>query len=320
MIDRRDVQVVSVINALSRVVFVDPILISKRTKNYPIMSDAEVMKDLYEIVYEYCKDDTDLCEYFFSLINNINLEIAPSVEEIKEEYEGKNVKEDNHVSLEENHKLIIDTFTQITNMFNIEGIDYCVIGSLPAYIQNGVPLFRYHSDIDIMINEEDIEKVKMVMENCGFTFTDLRFPSLDEFHTIIDTKNTHLVTSTNVYNGMSVDFVTFRREKDNSITTTDYLQREYNGEVIVDRLERNYNPIGTHLRFDNRCECNGVLANVCSTEHVYNLKSVSRREKDLTDMEVLAEYIDKDKLKEIRRNNNTKQIVRNVRKEDEMTM
>jgi hypothetical protein len=312
-------QIVSVIDALTRVISIDAIKIKERLEKYNTMSDKEVIKDLSMFIYNNFKNEPELYEYFLSLIRNINPKVAPSVEYMKSELSKMYLNENESMDVKTNNKLATNTLQYVANLFNSEAIDYVVVGALPCFLSCGIPLFRYHDDIDIMINEEDLDTVRSLMEESGFIFSDYRFPNLDEFYYLKDNKPSHQIMAQSQYNDFHIGFFTFRREKDNSITTTEYMQREGNGEVIVDRLERSYSKVGTDLRFNNEFKLGGVKVKSCSLEHVYNIKCTTKRPKDITDMEKLESYIDKDKLKELRRNTNTKQIVKDV-EEDKMTI
>lgn len=316
----RDSKIIGVVDALNRVMNIDSKTVQDKLKEYSTMSDKDVIKELSMIVYNQFKNNTELYEYFLSMIRNINPEIIPSVEYMKEELNKMFLNENDSSSLSDNHKLACDTFKYIADLFNREGIDYVIVGAFPCFIQKGVPLFRYHDDIDVMINEDDIEKVKVLMESSGYIFSDLRFPSIEEYHEMLKNKPPHQVMASFVDSEFHIGFFTFRRENDNSMTTTEYIQREESGEVIVDRLERSYSPEATQLNFEDTCIYDGVIARISSPEHVYHLKSCTRRPKDLTDMEVLENHIDKVKLKELRRRPSIKQIIRNVSKKNEMTM
>lgn len=316
----RNSQIISVIDALSRAMNVDKIKVEERLQRYATMSDKDVIKDLSMIVYDNFKDNKELYEYFLSLIRNINPSIVPSVDFMNSELEKLYLNKNDSMRLSDNHKLVSDSLKYITSMFNREAIDYLVVGSVPCFLGSGEKLFRYHDDIDIMVNEDDLEEVKTLMEQSGYIFSDLRFPNIDEYHNMQNNMPPHLVMAQNPYNDFHIGFFTFRREKDNSITTYDYLQREYNGEVFVDRLERGYSTLGTDLRFNNEFKYGGVNIKSCSIEHVYDLKSHTKRPKDITDMKVLEKYVDKEKLKDLRRNTNTKQIVKDVSQESKMAM
>ena len=323
MDERRNSQLISLADALSRVIELDPKKVSDKIRKLNAMSDEEVINELAKYIYENFKYDSDLCDYFLSLIVNINPDMAKSAEFLKSKLQKLYINGNNgndQMSLEENHKLVYDTFIYLAELFNREGIDYCFTGAVPCFIQKGIPLFRYHDDIDIMINEEDVEKVRSLMESSGYTFSDLRFPTIDEYHEMKNNKPPHIVMAQNPNNNFNIGFYTFRREEDYGITVTEYSQREKDGQIIVDRLERYYNPIGTSLRFGDVCDYHGIMARVCSIEDTYNIKGCNKRPKDVTDMEMLESYIDKDKLREIRRNSNTKRVVKNVTKEAEMKM
>ena len=82
--------------------------------------------------------------------------------------------------------------------------------------------------------------------------------------------------------------------------------REYShhledGVVAVDVLERQSDPIGTELRYDEKpTEYMGTTFRTSSIESVYTLKGYTRRPKDITDMQKLEPFIDKQKLEEIK--------------------
>lgn len=316
----RNSQIISVIDALTRVVEIDKIKIEERIQEYQNMSDKDVIKDLSMFVYDNFKNDKELCEYFLSLIRNINPKVVPSVKDMMIELERRYQNKNDNMSIEENHKLIIEMLKYLAGLFNDRGIDYCVVGSIPAFLENNIPLFRYHDDLDIMINENDLDKVKGLITESGYIYSDYRFPSIEEYRALEENKPSHQVMAQNPYNEFHIGFLTFIRNEDNSITTTEYLQRENNNEVVVDRLERRFTQEGTDIRFNRIFNLDGVNVRACSAENVYDIKSQLNRPKDKTDMEKLESYIDKSKLKELRRNTNTKNIVKNISLENGMKL
>ena len=316
----RKTQIISVIDALSRVMDIDKIKIEERLNKYKDMSDKDVMKDLSLIVYNNFKNNPDLYEYFLSLIRNINPEVAPSVDFMKSELSKMFLNKKEEMSVKDNNKLATNSLKYVAGLLNNEAIDYVAVGALPCFLGCNIPLFRYHDDVDIMINEDDLYVVRKLMEESGYVFTDKRFPSKEEFEEMKENKPAHQIMASSPYNDFHIGFFTFRREKDNGITTTEYLPREMDGEIIVDRLERSYSPLGTDLRFNDEFKLGDTIVHSCSVEHVYDLKGHTRRPKDITDMEKLESYVDTEKLKELRRNTNTKQIVRDVSNDLGMVM
>lgn len=273
---------------------------------YSDLSETEVIKELSQIVYRVLGNNEELYDYCLEVIRNINPEICPPVEEMKtrlskmfsNEFEG-------NMSLEENHKLINETIVKVTQLFNQYGIDYYIAGALPCFFKTGQPLFRYHDDIDIMINEDDIPKVAEVMELIGYEFYDDRFPSLERYEEMKQNKPPHTVLAQNPNNEFHLGFFTFRREQDNSITVREYSHHLENGEVAVDVLERRSDPVGTKLRFDETpTEYMGTSFKTGSVEHVYALKGYTRRPKDITDMQKLEPFIDKQKLDALKQHPN----------------
>lgn len=87
------------------------------------------------------------------------------------------------MSLEENHRLVNESLTKFTTLFNQYGIDYYIVGVLPCFLKTGQQLFRYHDDIDIMV-KDDISKIAKIVELSSYKFQDDRFPNLERFQEI----------------------------------------------------------------------------------------------------------------------------------------
>ena len=210
-----------------------------------------------------------------------------------------------NMSLEENHKLIDESLIELTTLFNKNAIDYYIVGALPCFIKTGQQLFRYHDDIDIMINEEDIPRVSSIIESMGYKFHDDRFPDLPRFQEMeIDTPP-HTVLAQHPDNEFHIGFFCFKREKDKSITKREYSHRLENGEVVVDVLERRTDPIGTSLRFDETpTEYKGTSFRTGTTEDTYHLKP----------------YIDKSKVSQLREHRHINKEFKNITKNNNKQM
>ncbi len=151
------------------------------------------------------------------------------------------------------------------------------------------------------------------MNNSNYLLHDDRFPTLERFKEMQKTNPPHTVLAQNNDNEFHLGFFCFRRENDNSITMREYSHRLENGEVVVDVKERLSSPIGTSLRYDDTPTVyNGVGFKTSTLESVYNLKSFTKRPKDLTDMKKLEPYINKEKLKLLQQNKNIQIMIQNV--------
>lgn len=202
---------------------------------------------------------------------------------------------------------------KFTTLFNQYGIDYYIVGAFPCFIKTGQKLFRYHDDIDIMVNEKDIPKVSEIVELSGYKFFDDRFPNVERFNQMQVTRPPHTVLAQNPNNEFHLGFFTFRRETDNSITMTEYSHRLENDIVVVDLLERKSTPIGTILRYDETPVMYlGTYFKTSTIESVYNLKQYTKRPKDITDIQKLELFIDSKKLEELYRNPNVNIESKNI--------
>ena len=302
------------IDTLSRVVNVPDEKKQELITKYSTMSDKEVIKELSQIVYRLLKDKEELYSYSLEVIRNINPEICPQVEEMKSILNKMYSNEvEGNMTLEDNHRLVNEALIKFTTLFNQYGIDYYIVGALPCFLKTGQPLFRYHDDIDIMINEDDIPKVAEIVTSTGYEFHDDRFPSLERFQAMQITKPPHTVLAQNPNNEFHLGFFTFRREKDTPLTIKEYAHRMEDGVVAVDVLERQLDKVGTSLRYDETpTSYMGTSFRTSTIESVYVLKGYTKRPKDITDMQKLEPYIDKQKLDALKQHPNKNVEIHNV--------
>ena len=281
---------------------------------YSSLSESEVIKDLSQIVYRVLKNNEELYDYSLEVIRSINPQICPPVEEMKSRLSRMFSNEvDGNMSLDENHKLINEELVRFTTLLNQAEIDYYIVGALPCFLKTGQQLFRYHDDIDIMVNEEDIPKLAEIIQSTGYKFHDDRFPSLERLKEMEQNKPPHTVLAQNPNNEFHLGFFTFRREQDNSITMREYSHRVENGTVVVDVLERQSDPIGTMLRYDdNPTEYMGTTFRTSTVESVFSLKEYTRRPKDVTDNEHLKPFIDEKKLSALKQHPNQNVEIKNI--------
>lgn len=294
------------IDKLSKIITVSEEKKQELITKYSSLSESEVIKDLSQIVYKVLGSNEELYNYSLEVIRNINPQICPPVEEMKIRLSRMFSNEvDGNMSLDENHKLINEELVRFTTLLNQAEIDYYIVGALPCFLKTGQQLFRYHDDIDIMVNEEDIPKLAEIIQSTGYKFHDDRFPSLERLKEMEQNKPPHTVLAQNPDNEFHLGFFTFRREQDNSITMREYSHHLENGEVIVDVLERQSDPIGTELRYDdNPTEYMGTTFRTSTIESVYAIKEYTRRPKDITDIEKLEPFIDKQKLEALKQHPN----------------
>lgn len=305
-------RLINTIDALSKIVSISESQKQELIDRYATMSDVEVIKELSSTAYRVIGSNSKLYDDVLTVIRNINTSICPSVLEMKVILEKMFSNEiEGNMSLEENHKLVSKSLRRFCTLFNQCGIDYYVVGALPCFLKVKQPLFRYHDDIDIMINEQDISKVAEIVEANGYQFFDDRFPSLDRYLEMENSKPPHTVLAQNPNNEFHLGFFCFKREQDSSITMKEYSHHIENNEVVVDVLERRLSPLGTALRYDEKPTIYmDTYFKTSSIENVYNLKSYTRRPKDITDMKKLEPFINKEKLSALQQHKSQEVIIR----------
>lgn len=144
--------------------------------------------------------------------------------------------------LTQNHKLIIQTFDKFNEL--IQGkFDCYYTGGLMGYLATGHKLERYHGDLDLFINEEQLMALKELVDSSD----DFEFVSNMDHKEI----NGHEYKIKYCDTPMSIGLFLFERKKDMSITTKEYYfeNQNINGELLVD--EHHFTPEYTRLCFSN---------------------------------------------------------------------
>ena len=294
----------------------------KLIEAYSQMSDIEIIKDLSLISYRTFSSNEGFYTYALTLIRGINPLKCPPVNEMKKilkKHFTSEIRENEN--LEENHNLVINTLTDFVTLFNEAGIDYYIVGALPCFIKTGEKLFRYHDDIHIMINENDIERLKELLELCAYDFYDDRFPTIERYYEMQQRDTPYKIIAKNKKNDFHIDFSCFRRELDQSITLREYIHRIENGKVAVDVLEKRTTPEGTKLRFDDiTTEYMNASFKTGTVEYMYHIKSSTKRQKDINDMKKIEPYIDKEKLKRIINNPPQEVTIKNITEPESIKM
>ncbi len=149
----KQIKISKLIDCLSSIVNITQEQKQKLMEKYSDLSDEKVLEDLFSNAYQLIGNNSPYYDYALDVIRNYNPALCPGLEEIKKTLDNKfsNNMEGN-MSLEQNHELVISSLLNFCSLFNQYGIDYYIVGALPCFLKTNQPLFRYHDDIDIMIN------------------------------------------------------------------------------------------------------------------------------------------------------------------------
>ena len=198
------------------------------------------------------------------------------------------MKLDNMYGLHNNHDLVFFIFDSLNNMFNNENIDYYYTSGILSYTLVNKPLERYHHDIDVFVDYNQLDKLENICEKYGLTFKRL----------LGDREDGNKRRVMRLYY-KDIDFpitvFMFVRNKDGSIIQKDYY---YENDILM--VEDLYNsPIVSKLSFDDNYHYhNDIGYKSISLEALFLCKN-GHRLKDIYDCKKFEDYVDKGKLKKL---------------------
>ena len=173
-------------------------------------------------------------------------------------------------------------------------------------------MFRYHGDIDFMVAEKDIEKVREALVGTDYEFSDDRFNNQKRFSEGVGhTQGEHEVIANHKDNEFHLGFFLFRREPDQSITIREYfMQERENGQRVPMVLERHCPKELVDLEYTSEeTEFAGTKFRTSTPESVYSKKMHTRHDKDMLDIQALKDKVDERKIAEAKKYETTLQVV-----------
>ena len=190
--------------------------------------------------------------------------------------------EHSQMPLSENHKLVLEVFDKFNEIIGIN-FDAYYTGGLMGYLAIKHPLERYHGDLDLFINEEQLESLyELVKQSDDFTFVSNMNDKEENGHEFkIQYKDTP----------MSIGLFLFERKSDNEIVTKEYFHKNnnQNEELLVN--EHHLVPEYAQMIFSDQIrQHNGIPYKMQSLESIYNSKKNSRP-KDRYDASIIKDNI-----------------------------
>ena len=201
------------------------------------------------------------------------------------------------MTLAENHQLVVEAFDRFNKL--IQGrFDCYYTGGIMCYLATGHQLERFHDDLDLFINLQQLMSLKDLVDSS----TDFTFVSN------MDHKEVNGHEYKIVYKGtsMSIGLFLFERLSDNSIISKKYYydSQDGNKQLFVD--EHHFSKNYTDMAFSNLVRYyNGTSYRMMSLESIYNSKK-NARPKDRYDAGVIKGHVNMtiDYMLDIERKNN----------------
>lgn len=185
--------------------------------------------------------------------------------------------------LTENHILVMEIFDKFNKLLGGR-FDCYYTGGLMGYLATNHKLERYHSDIDLFINEQQLPALKELIE---------MHPDF-EFISNMDSKGVNGHEYQIVYKNtpISIGLFLFERKPDHSITTKEYYFEKQSDEKVLFVDEHHLSKAYTDLIFSETVRYkNGFHYKMVSLEAIYNLKKNSRP-KDQYDANIIKNSVD----------------------------
>lgn len=187
------------------------------------------------------------------------------------------------MTLRENHKLVIEAFDEFNKLIG-DKFDCFYTGGLMGYLATNHKLERYHGDLDLFINEEQLEALyELVSKSKDF-----------EFISNMDKKevNGHEYKVTYKGTPMSIGLFLFERTPNEEVVIKEYYYDNKNPKDGLYVDEQHLSKEYADMMFSNQIrEHNGTIYKMQSLESIYNSKKNSRP-KDIYDANIIKDSVD----------------------------
>lgn len=189
--------------------------------------------------------------------------------------------------MNDNILFLDNTIKMIAQKFNFHKINFYIVGALGAYIDAKIPLQRNHDDLDVMIEEKDIEKVKELFKNSEYVFFDNRYTNNKYLNEHGYPEGNHEVYANHKFSDFHIGFFLYRKNNE-KYTIIEYFKE--NGKCK--RLERSLPIEIFKYQYNDVADYKGIKVKVARKELIYKNKQVMNREKDIFDIKKLKPTID----------------------------
>lgn len=181
--------------------------------------------------------------------------------------------------LTENHKLVTEVFDKFNQIIRTD-FDAYYTGGLMGYLATNHPLERYHSDLDLFVNETQLDALyQKIKQSDDFKFVSNLDKKTD--HTGHEFKINYKDTP------MSVGLFLFERKPDNKIILKSYYYAQNGSQTNLLVDEKHLIPDYANLFFtDNICEHNYIPYRMQSLESIF-LSKQGPRPKDQYDAKIM---------------------------------
>lgn len=200
------------------------------------------------------------------------------------------------IPLEENHKLVTNTFDNFNKLIGLD-FDVYYVGGAICYLASNHMLERYHGDLDIMVNERQLAKLRERIKDCNdFDFKDNMANKMQE--------DGHEYKIVYKHGPMSIGIFLFDRNDDGTVTQKAYYKKKLKDAdgQIKDRLyvrEDHFSKKYVDITFSDEIRTyHGYPYKMVSPESIFSYKR-GGRPKDQYDARIMRDIVDMNKVNDI---------------------
>ena len=175
-------------------------------------------------------------------------------------------------------------------MLNENNIEYYYTSGILAYLLAEKELERYHHDLDVFINMENLRKLEQICNSYGFSFERKIGDRGD------GTKRVMLKMYYQDIIDIPITVFMYVREKDGSILQKDYFFNECQ-EELVEYIHNS--PVISKLSFSETPKIHNNIRYYSITPEALFLCKTGNRPKDIYDCTVFKDIVDMEKLKKL---------------------
>lgn len=190
------------------------------------------------------------------------------------------------------YKSTYTTIKKIYGEINKAGINAYMVGGISVAVQLDIDLYRQNSDIDLMVEKKDLEKLIQILKKVGYKVEDktgiLTQNYIDEngtFHAMCHDLDAH----TKAIHMLGIGIFVYERNEE-TIIKTSYVYDEREKYVIG--FQQVMPKELFDLIYDNtEISYKGTMVKCQSKEYTYLSKSLGTREKDKIDASIIEKHI-----------------------------
>lgn len=258
--------------------------IDRRLEQLYLLEEDDVIDRVLVVIHDFVNDgliNKDEAYKNLEMVTKLNPNRYKSIEDLISRI--KLLKSMNmmytNMPLSENHRLILEAFDEFNKLID-DSFDYFYTGGIMGYLAVGKELVRYHGDLDILINEKDLERLKTLIEK-----TD-KF----EFVSRVKKKNNIGHEYFCVYKNVPIDIglFLFERKNDGSIVRKSYYYKDSNLMIDEEYLTKEY---VRNAYTGDIYTYNGSDYKMMSLESIYAAKK-DARDKDRYDARIIQDSVD----------------------------